>query len=426
MEAIWTKEQERVIESRGKNLLVSAAAGSGKTAVLVERIIQRITRKEDPVDIDRMLVVTFTKAAAREMKEKIRDAIDRRLSEEPENPHLLRQLTLLGEAKIQTIDSFCLSVIREHFHTIDLDPDFRTGDEGEMELLRQEVLEQLLDDCFEEGREAFLALADIYVHKGRTGPLTELILKLYYFAMSFPFPKEWLKEGLSAYEIETKEELFQAGWMKEYEGQIRTEISDLYLACERLLCETEKHRDTEAVAALLRSDLSYLEELLSTKDWDSLLQVAGGWKEGFRTFPRKRKEDPDPEFTEAVKIRRTDLKDRLTKSGSGLLHRISSFPGEVILRTLSLSRPVAEELVRLTLAFMDAYEAEKRRKNLLDFSDQEHLALAILLRGESHEPSEIALEYRQRFCEVMVDEYQDSNYVQEMMDTRPTFSWWEM
>ena len=152
----WTKEQEQVIRLRNRNILVSAAAGSGKTAVLVERIITRLTVDEPPIDVDQMLVVTFTEAAAAEMKERIRDAIEKKLEEQPDNVHLQRQATLIHNAQVTTIHSFCLSVIRDYFHTIDLDPGFRIADEGELKLLRKDVLEEVLERCYGEASEEFL------------------------------------------------------------------------------------------------------------------------------------------------------------------------------------------------------------------------------------------------------------------------------
>ena len=156
MSVQWTEDQKKVIELRNRNILVSAAAGSGKTAVLVERIIQRLLDERDPLDVDRLLIVTFTEAAAAEMKERIRDAIENALEDTPGNVHLQRQATLIHSARITTIHSFCLSVIREHFHAINLDPGFRIAEEGELKLLRQDVLEEMLESCYDEGTEAFL------------------------------------------------------------------------------------------------------------------------------------------------------------------------------------------------------------------------------------------------------------------------------
>ena len=158
----WTDDQKKVITLRDRNILVSAAAGSGKTAVLVERIIGRILDKNHPVDIDRMLVVTFTNAAAAEMRERIREAIEKELVKDPSNENLLKQSSLVHHAKITTIHSFCLYLIRNYFHHIDLEPDFRMGEEGELNLLREDVLSELLIEKYEEGEEAFFHFVETF------------------------------------------------------------------------------------------------------------------------------------------------------------------------------------------------------------------------------------------------------------------------
>ena len=180
MQVTWTKEQQKVIDLRKRNILVSAAAGSGKTAVLVERIITMLTDEENPMDVDKLLVVTFTEAAASEMKERIRNAIEKKLEEHPGNEHLMRQAMLIHSARITTIHSFCLSVIRDHFHAIDLDPGFRVGEEGELKLLRHDVLGELLEERYLSGTERFLNLTSAYGGRNHK-KLEELILKIYDF-----------------------------------------------------------------------------------------------------------------------------------------------------------------------------------------------------------------------------------------------------
>ena len=196
MGVTWTAEQQQVIDLRNRNILVSAAAGSGKTAVLVARIIQMITDREHPVDIDRLLIVTFTNAAAAEMRERIGAAIEKALLPEPENEHLQRQLTLIHNAQITTIDSFCLYVIRNHFHEIDLEPNFRIGDEGELKLLREDVLKRVLARNYEELRPEFQAFMDGYATGRGDARVSGMILTLYEFSRSYPWPKEWLAEWI--------------------------------------------------------------------------------------------------------------------------------------------------------------------------------------------------------------------------------------
>ena len=241
MATTWTEDQLRVIETRDSNLLVSAAAGSGKTAVLVERIIQRITDQDHPIDIDELLVVTFTSAAAAEMRERIRDAVERALDQDGDNPHLLRQMTLVHNAQITTIHSFCMNVIRNHFHEIDLDPGFRIVDEGENRLLMADTMDALMKRHYEEEAEGsiFFSLVDAYGKRGRDTSVTEMILDLYEKAQSYPWPGEWLKSTVESYRAATEEELAETPWMefalsyaKSRIGDAREQTAELVKLCQ--------------------------------------------------------------------------------------------------------------------------------------------------------------------------------------------------
>ena len=227
MDVSWTKEQQKVIDTRNCNILVSAAAGSGKTAVLVERIIQRITDKHQPIDIDRLLIVTFTRAAAGEMKERIRTAIEKKLEEDRDNEHLQRQSTLVHHAQITTIDSFCSYVVKNYFHLIDLDPSFRMGDEGEMRLLQADVADKVMEEAYSAPEnEKFCFFADNFSSGKTDEKIPEMIRKLYGFSMSYPYPEEWLNACREAYDIETAEELEKAPWMKAVKEEIRKQIQE--------------------------------------------------------------------------------------------------------------------------------------------------------------------------------------------------------
>ena len=199
MSVQWSEEQKKVIRLRDRNILVSAAAGSGKTAVLVERIIQMLTDEKKPLDVDQLLIVTYTDAAAAEMKERIRNAIEKKAAEDPENEHLQRQATLIHSAQITTIHSFCLSVIREHFHVLDIDPCFRTADEGELRLLKQDVLDELLEACYVNQEEAFLELVEKLGDGRNDRKLGELVLQVYEYSRSYPRPEKWLAQCAEAY-----------------------------------------------------------------------------------------------------------------------------------------------------------------------------------------------------------------------------------
>ena len=193
MSVKWTKDQLKVIQTRNCNILVSAAAGSGKTAVLVERIVQRITDKENPVDIDKMLIVTFTNAAAAEMRERITDSLEQKKKENPEDELLDRQLTLIHHAQIATIDSFCLFVVRNHFEEIGIDPNFRIADAGELALLEEEVLDKVFENNYEKKSAPFLQLVDSYSSRGKDAVVREMVQNIYRHAGSASWPKEWIE-----------------------------------------------------------------------------------------------------------------------------------------------------------------------------------------------------------------------------------------
>ena len=214
MGVTWTEEQKKVISLRDRNILVSAAAGSGKTAVLVQRILSKIMDQTHPVDIDRMLIMTFTRAAAGEMKERITAALEQAIYEDPDNDHLQRQMTLIHTAQITTIDGFCSYVIRNYFHMIDLDPGYRTAEEGELKLLKEDVLKDLLEDAYREKDEKFVDLVECYAPGKTDDNIKEMILKLYEAAASHPFPKEWLSRCLEVYQADSVEELREQEWIK--------------------------------------------------------------------------------------------------------------------------------------------------------------------------------------------------------------------
>ena len=225
----WTKEQQEVIRLRDRNILVSAAAGSGKTAVLVERILSKITDKEQPVDIDRLLIMTFTRAAAGEMKERISAAIEKALCEDPDNEHLQRQTTLLHTAQITTIDGFCAYIIRNYFHLIGLDPGYRTADEGELKLLRGDVVKALLEEYYAKKDEKFQKFVECFATGKSDENLGNLIQKLYEMAMSNPFPQEWLSGCMDDYRIDSLEELRETEWMRMLWDAVKDELQEAKL-----------------------------------------------------------------------------------------------------------------------------------------------------------------------------------------------------
>ena len=252
----YTKEQQQVIDLRDRNILVSAAAGSGKTAVLVERIITRLTKDASPINVDELLVVTFTEAAAAEMKERIRNVIEKALEQEPENEHLQRQATLVHQAKIMTIHGFCMSVIRDYFHTIDLDPAFRTGEDGELQLLQLEVMAEVLEKWYEKGSAQFHNLVDSFAGaKGDDKRLEDIIIKLYRYSTSYPNPKAWLDTCVQYYCISTTEALEQTPFVQNLIAETKLIFKDIEenIMYAKLICQEDD--GPKAYESALDSDL---------------------------------------------------------------------------------------------------------------------------------------------------------------------------
>ena len=403
----WTTEQQQVIDLRNRNILVSAAAGSGKTAVLVARIIKMITDAENPVDIDRLLIVTFTNAAAAEMRERIGAAIGQALLQEPENEHLQRQLTLIHNAQITTIDSFCLYVIRNHFHEIDLEPNFRIGDEGELKLLREDVLKRVLEKNYEEPSPAFSEFVDGYAAGRSDAKAGELILSLYEFSRSYPWPKEWLLGCADGYAAENAGDLTKAAWMEPLLKNVRFILADIKRRMEKALALTQEDDGPQLYEKVIRSDLEKYERLSACTDFFELYREITGIT--YDRLPSSRGFLGDEEKLARVKELRADAKELLKK----LTKQYFFSSPEVLAEQLCKTAPMARELVRLALEFAEAFAEEKKRKNLVDFHDLEHFALNILVDGQTKQARRAAEEFRDTFAEIMIDEYQDSNYVQE-------------
>lgn len=466
----FTDTQRKVIETRGCNLLVSAAAGSGKTAVLVERIVEMVCDGENPVDIDRLLVVTFTNAAAAQMRERVSRALNDRLARDPGNEHLQRQTTLLYNAQITTIDSFCLFVLRNQFHTIGLDPGFRIAEEGELKLLRADVLAAVIEDAYGKEEPDFLHCMEYFSVGSRDDAVEKEVLKLYDFAMSMPFPEEWLAERKGDYRFAAAGEpmqgrkaaepsgtgngaqeeaacgLLSLPWAALFMEHVRFVLkgcADKLEAALRL-CEEpdgpyfygellEKERDmTERLLRLCGvTDEKEQAKAAGVPDEEERAEAAGVTDEeekagaayddlcaafgavAFGRLPSKRDASVSTAKREAVKSLRDSVKEALS------VLRTEFFGGsqEQVCRQMESCQAAVSSLVDLTLAFKAAFDEAKREKNMLDFDDIEHFALQILLyrEGDGYAPTETALAYRNRFHEILIDEYQDSNLVQEYL-----------
>ena len=412
----WTKEQQEVIRLRDRNILVSAAAGSGKTAVLVERILSKITDNTHPADIDRLLIMTFTRAAAGEMKERISAVIEKALGEDPDNEHLQRQTTLLHTAQITTIDGFCAYIIRNYFHLIGLDPGYRTADEGELKLLRGDVVKALLEEHYAQKDEKFQKFVECFATGKSDENLGDLIQKLYEMAMSNPFPEEWLQKCLGDYRIESLEELRETEWMKMLWDAVGDELQEAELLIREARNVCAEADGPYLYEDALNSDLILvrdLQELAEKRDYNGTVKVLV--KPAFARLSTKKVLDVEEQKKQRVKELRDEEKGILKELGQ----RYFQSSEEEILEMIRYVREPIEMLIELTIQFMEQFGMAKREKNILDFTDMEHFALQILMtkEGEEIHMSQAARELSAKYDEVLVDEYQDSNFVQELLTT---------
>ncbi len=404
----WTKEQQDAIHEKGSNILVAAAAGSGKTAVLVERIITKIIK--DKIDIDKLLVVTFTNAAASEMRERVLDAIYKKLEDNPDDDNLQRQITLLNKASICTIDSFCLEVVRNNFYELDnISPNFRIADTAEIELLKQEVIEDIFETKYEEENEDFAKLINTYTSYRDDTPLKELILKIYSYIQSNPFPEKWLNEKIEMFNLkeDLEKDFADTPWGEELLKEIADELIDSLTTLENvsnsLYCEPELEKFWQTI----RNDIDMLQTLKNNLEtWDKAYEINQNLK--FVTWPRQK---VDSEIKDNAKIERDEVKKKLSKVLDKILICDSKQANEDIYDMYK----ILSKLEKIILEFGKEFLKRKRDKNIVDFNDIEHLALNILLKEENGKiiPTEVAKRYQEKFVEIAIDEYQDSNLVQE-------------
>jgi len=415
----WTAEQWAAIAADGRNLLVAAAAGSGKTAVLVERIISRIADETAPLDVDALLVATFTKAAAAEMKERIRAALEQKLEQSPGSVHLRRQLALLPRASITTLHSFCMEAVQRFAPLIGLDPGFRIANETEAELLRMDTLDALFEERYEQelalGDDGTLAtLADMYGGQRSDEPLHRLVLELYDFARSHPWPEDWLRDTARSFDVGGEEALTASPWVQSMRADVLLALSGAAALLRSARGLADAPGGPEPYASTLAEDaalVAHLVETVTERPWTA-------WSEAFASaaFGRLkacRGEGYDPDLQERVKLIRDEAKKTVTRLADEWFVRT---PAQYAAELAALA-PRMAEIAELVIAFGERYEAAKREKGLLDFGDLEHYALRILRDPASKpgevRPSDAALAYRERFREILLDEYQDTNEVQE-------------
>lgn len=416
----WTKEQLEVIESRECNLLVAAAAGSGKTAVLVERIIQMITSRENPIDIDKLLVVTFTNAAASEMRERIGDAIGKALDENPENKHLQNQLVLLNKSSITTIHSFCLDVIKSNFHRINLDPNFRIGDQTECAILKQEAIEEVFEDLYEERDEGFLNLVESYAERGGDKEVQDIILGIYSFAMASPEPKKWLIDSAERFNIDENFDFSQSIWARAILDTVKIEINGLCLNMERALKEVESIEELETFAEKLSVEYKKIADISQAcnKSWDEAYKKMASMS--FENYVKgvKRISKDAPSYIKESKEKAKAIRDKTKKSLESIVSAIFNKDNDSIREEIKYLYNIVKPISNVVLRFEEEYSNKKREKGIIDFNDIEHFALNILTDVDEKGniiPSDIAVGYRNKFYEIFIDEYQDSNLVQEVL-----------
>ncbi|MBP5493715.1 MAG: helicase-exonuclease AddAB subunit AddA [Lachnospiraceae bacterium] len=400
----FTDEQKKVIDSRNKNLIVSAAAGSGKTAVLTERIVKKICEDEN-LSVDRMLIVTFTNSAAREMKERIGKKLRERLAENPDNAHLRKQIAILHTAQITTIDSFCLYILKNHFEEIGVDPSFAIGSEGEINQISDEAFDDDLEEAFKEGNEEFLNLVEMYAPKGKFRKFYELVKGIAAKADSSAYPYDTLQSFI----VEDTENVWELPFVKfilEYENEFLREALRLYREVKEISEGSflTKHLEEANFA------ISFIEDI-----------IAGDMRRRIRKFPEfekttlnyGRKDRPAEET--ALKDSADKVIDEARKIIDKYKKKYKDLNETDFEESVKEGYAVTNSLLRFVMSYMRTFDAKKRDKNIISFSDMEHMALEILVKKEGDRlvPTPTAIRYREFFNEVMIDEYQDSNDVQE-------------
>jgi ATP-dependent helicase/nuclease subunit A len=410
----WTDEQWEAIASRNQDVLVAAAAGSGKTAVLVERIIRRLADENDPAEVDRILVVTFTNAAAAEMRHRIGEALEEKLKEDPSSLYLRRQLSMLNRASISTLHSFCMEVLRRYYYKIDLDPAFRVADQTEAALLREEAMEELFEEHYsQKENEAFYDLVDRYSSDRSDVDLQLLVERLFHFSSSHPWPKQWLVDSVDLYKNAGDKRFDELIWVEELKKDVVLQLEGMREVQEKAISISSSPGGPEPYLSTLEVEREMVNGLLyaSKESWEALKNAFEAVSFG-RLKPCKG-DQFDPELIDAVK----GMRDRVKKIVQSMKEDLFQREAEEYLEDIQKLAPVLETLASLVNEFRDKYTDLKKEKGLVDYSDLEHYCLSILL-DEASTPdnpiaSSAAKEYQTQFAEVLIDEYQDTNSVQE-------------
>lgn len=422
----WTPEQESAIMSPkdsnlgAQTLLVAAAAGSGKTAVLVERIITRLKDMENPLSVQELMVVTFTKAAAAEMSARIGVALAKAMESTDDKAlqaRLERQLNLLPSAHISTLHSFCQWVIRSYFYKLDIPPTARIGNEAEMALLKQEVLENLLKEAYEHNTYGIFDLSDFFSDDKSDAGLQDKVLSLYEFAMSQSNPDGWMRHAVEPYKAAQEQDLRDTLWGRAMWDDQQAEIDRIANRIEQMEPLLESPVGPKKWDKVYQEQLAALAQLKGAQTWSDMVDVCRNLdtftKASFTSLGKAlEKGEVDGALADEFKSLGSQNKDSLKGMKNGLFHIDES----VLQQQFKDQYPLIHNLVELTIAFHKAYDEAKKEQGIMDFSDLEHLCLALLVEPgteDDPQPSEVALELQDTFKEIMVDEYQDTNGVQE-------------
>ncbi|MBP2241116.1 ATP-dependent helicase/nuclease subunit A [Cytobacillus eiseniae] len=412
-DATWTDDQWKAIMASGQDILVAAAAGSGKTAVLVERIIKKILSSENPINVDELLVVTFTNASAAEMRHRIGEAIEKAIQEEPKSEHLRKQIGLLNKASISTLHSFCLEMIRRHYYLIDIDPGFRIADETEAQLIRDEVLEELFEEEYgKDGNDAFFTLVDTFTNDRNDLALQGIIRDLYDFARSNPLPEQYLDSIVQMYDVNESMKVEELPFIQPVIQDIDLQLQGAKQFIEQAMALTKLPGGPAPRAENFLDDLRVIQTLIDGKNdsWTTLYEALQTFS--FGRLKNCKGDEYDKDLIEQSKRFRDQAKKMIQELKDELFTRKS----ESFIRDMQEMKPHIEGLIFLVKSFSTRFEKVKAEKGLVDFADLEHYCLAILSeKSESGKliPSDAAIACREQFNEVFVDEYQDVNLVQE-------------
>lgn len=408
----YTKEQEQAISLRDCDILVSAGAGAGKTRVLVSRMAELILDEEHPLSVDAFLVMTFTNAAAEEMRDRITAELDARLEKEPENRRLRRQIRMMKHADISTVHSFCNRLIRTHFNEAGIDPAFRIGEEGELFLLRQKAMEDVLEEAYASGRDSFLRFVEAYAPGKNDRMIETLVEEFYRFSRGFPNREQWLSQMRKEEELlESPQTIKDSHALTSIVAMARRQLQELLSRVIEKRAVFQGVSEPERFFTLLEKDREIIITLLEVQQFDELCN--GFCQIEVPNLPRANKKEKEWPFLEEVKTLHKEVREELQQmKESFFLYKT----GELCRENREL-RPFLEELITLSSRYEDLYYQSKKEKNVYDFDDLEHIALSLLIESYDSDgcpvPSAVAEELSRKYKAVFVDEYQDTNLVQE-------------